>query len=331
MLRPRLPVPADVSESRPLVVCKFGGSSVGTPDRFRTLVDVVAAAAREARVFVIVSALSQVTRQLSGALEAFTTHSTNHDVMVNDLVTTLRTRHREHAFAVLSREAQQAYAERLDDRLEHVRAVFERVDRDGFSPAARDALLATGEQLSVPIARWALSDAGLNAVRLDATQLVVTDDTFGEANVLHNATRDRLRQQYADTDAPTVPVMAGFIGTTQDGRTTTLGFEGSDYSAALVAQILNAQCLTRFTDVDGLYSDDPSTHADAERLSMLSMETAYAMTESGRLGMHPKTLRPLAEAGIPMQVRSIRDPEAPGTHILPEGVATDVLIPPVGA
>jgi len=312
-------------------VVKFGGSSVGTPDRFRTLVDVVVAAAREARVFVIVSALSQVTRQLSGALEAFTTHSTNHDVMVDDLVTTLRTRHREHAFAVLSREAQRAYAERLDDRMAHLRTVFERVQREGFSPAARDALLATGEQLSVPIARWALHDAGLDAVRFDATQLVVTDDTFGAANVVHDATRDRLRQRYAETSDTAVPVMAGFVGTTQDRRTTTLGFEGSDYSAALVAQMLKAQCLTRFTDVDGLYSDDPATHADAERLPSLSMETAYAMTETGRLGMHPKTLRPLAEAGIPMQVRSIQDPEAPGTHILPEAVTTDALLPPMSA
>ena len=314
-------------DSMPLVVFKFGGSSVGTPDRFRTIVDIVQKTAPEAHVVAIVSALSNVTRDLSKALEAFTTHPAEQDAILRRLVETLRTRHREHAFAVLSRDAQTAYAERLTDRMERLRSVFERVQEDGFSPALRDAILAIGEQLSVPIATLALRDAGLASPCADATDLVVTDDTFGEANVDRDATAARLQAWHRDLPPEAVPVLAGFIGATPDGRTTTLGFEGSDYTAALAAQMLSAQCLTRYTDVDGLYSDDPSTNASARRLDTLSMETAFALTESGRLGMHPKTLRPLVQAGIPMQVRSIETPDAPGTCILPEGVNAEALIP----
>jgi aspartate kinase len=121
--------------------------------------------------------------------------------------------------------------------------------------------------------------------------------------------------------------VAGFIGATAGGHTTTLGFEGSDYSASLFARILGADCVTRYTDIDGLYTEDPSIHEDADRLDRLSMEEAFAMTESGNLGMHPKTLRPLVDADIPMQVRSIDTPEQSGTSILPEGVSSDVLWP----
>jgi len=214
--------------------------------------------------------------------------------------------------------------------LEALRAVFATVEEEGFTPASRDAVLATGEQLSVPMVTLALRDHGLNAPFCDATSLVVTDDTFGEAHVDRPATTERVRQWYSGLAPEAVPVVAGFIGATTNGTTTTLGFEGSDYSAALFAQILRAECLTRYTDVDGLYTDDPETTDDAERLDEISMEEAFALTESGRLGMHPKTLRPLVEAGIPMQVRSIDVPDGQGTRIIPGSRENVRVTPPVG-
>jgi aspartate kinase len=143
-------------------------------------------------------------------------------------------------------------------------------------------------------------------------------------------TSARVREWYGGLDSDAVPVVAGFIGAATDGTVTTLGFEGSDYSAALFAQVLRAECLTRYTDVDGLYTDDPETTADAERLDAISMEEAFALTESGRLGMHPKTLRPLVEANIPMQVRSIDRPDGRGTRIVPDHAENVRVTPPVG-
>jgi aspartate kinase len=247
--------------------------------------------------------------------------------VVEDLVATLRTRHAEQAEAILSPDRREAYSSHLEDRLEELRRAFDRVAREDEKAAARDAVLAKGEQLSVPIITLALRDTGLRAPHCDATELVVTDDTFGAATVYHDVTTDRVRTWYRGLDPEAVPVVAGFIGATEDGATTTLGFEGSDYSAALFTQILAARGLTRFTDVDGIYTADPDAHDDAERIDHMTMEQAFARIESGGLGMHPKTLRPLAEAGIPMQVRSIDRPDHPGTPIVPKNATAEALWP----
>lgn len=314
----------------PVVVFKFGGSSVGSPETFRNVVEVVTSAVQHGRVVVIASALAQVTRQLSSALDAYTTQTHDREAVVDDLIGTLRERHVGHARSALEPESQSAYDTLLEEHLGRLRGVFDRLGREGFSPALRDAVLATGEQMSVPLLALALRDAGIESPHTDATRLVVTDDTHGAANVDVDATPLAVRQWYADLPDDAVPVVAGFIGATREGVTTTLGFEGSDYSAALFASLLGAQSLTRYTDVDGLYTDDPSTNADARRLDRISMEQAFALTESGALGMHPKTLRPLVQAGIPMQVRSIHDPFGPGTQIVPEGVDDVRLIPEMG-
>ncbi len=315
----------------PRVVFKFGGTAVGTSERFRTAVDIIQRTAETGRVVVVVSAQGKVTRRLSAGMETFVTQFADRSVVVDTLIDDLRERHMAQARAVLSPEAQSTYADVMEERLEDLRDVFARVEEIGFTPAARDAVLATGEQLSVPMVTLALRDHDLTAPFCDATELVVTDETYGEANVLPEDTFRRVRQWYEGLAPDAVPVVAGFIGATQAGTVTTLGFEGSDYSAALFAQILQAECLTRYTDVDGLYTDDPEGNPDPERLDELSMEQAFALTESGRLGMHPKTLRPLAEAGLPMQVRSIDAPDGPGTRIRPQDGENVRVTPPVGA
>jgi aspartate kinase len=324
-------VPASLDAEPPRVVFKFGGTSVGGVDRFRTVIDIIRRTAETGRVLAIVSAQGKTTRRLSAGMETFVTQFTDRSVVVDTLIRDLRERHLAQARDVLSDEARSTYTDLIDERLAALRDVFTSVEADGFTPAARDAVLATGEQLSVPMVTLALRDQGLNAPLCDATDLVVTDDTFGEAHVDRDATTERVRRWYDGLAPDAVPVVAGFIGATTEGTTTTLGFEGSDYSAALFAQMLSAECLTRYTDVDGLYTDDPESNQDAERLDEISMEDAFALTESGRLGMHPKTLRPLVEADIPMQVRSIEIPDGQGTRILPGARENVRVTPPVGA
>jgi len=316
--------------SRPQVVFKFGGTAVGTSERFRAVVDIIRRTAEAGRVVAIVSAQGKVTRRLSAGMETFVTQFADRSVVVDTLIRDLRERHLAQARDVLSDDRRTTYATLMGRRLEALRDVFAEVQDRGFTPALRDAVLATGEQLSVPMVTLALRDHGLTAPLSDATDLVVTDDTFGEANVDRDATKARVRRWYNGLPSGAVPVVAGFIGATPGGTTTTLGFEGSDYSAALIAQFLQAECLSRYTDIDGLYTDDPDTTADAERLDEISMEEAFALTESGRLGMHPKTLRPLVRADIPMQVRSIDDPDGRGTQIVPRGRENVRVTPPVG-
>lgn len=305
-------LPAD-----PFIVFKFGGTSVGTVDRLQRVVETVRWVAPSARILVVNSALSRVTRRLSGALDAFTADEAGRGDLLAEFLEALRRRHRDQAATALTPAAQIRYASVVEKRLARLRDVFDCVEHDGVTPASRDAILASGEQLAVPMVALALEDAGLEVPQGDATRLLRTDATFGAATVDRAATMDALREWYGQLPSTAVPVIAGYIGGTADGRTTTLGFEGSDYSAALFAALLNADVLVRYTDVDGLYTRDPRTHADAERIARISMEKAFALTEAGRLGMHPKTLRPLVEAGIPLHIRSIDDPEAPGTQIVP--------------
>lgn len=325
-----LPNSAPFDAEPPRVVFKFGGTAVGTSERFQTVVDIIRRTAETGRVLAVVSAQGKTTRRLSAGMETFITQFSDRSVVVDTLIDDLRERHLAQGREVLSDEAQSAYADVVGERLADLRDVFARVADWGFTPAARDEVLATGEQLSVPMVTLALRDCGLNAPFCDATELIVTDETYGEANVLPEDTFRRVRQWYNGLAPEAVPVAAGFIGASSAGATTTLGFEGSDYSAALFAQILQAECLTRYTDVDGLYTADPKKDGDAERLDSISMEEAFALTESGRLGMHPKTLRPLAEAGIPMQVRSIDAPDGQGTRILLQDSENVRVTPPVG-
>lgn len=308
--------------SRPLTVMKFGGTSVGRPERMQQVVQIVKEHAATSRPVVVASALSGVTRQLDAALE---------DVAAGRLapaqaVDAMRQRHAEQAAAVLPPQGRERYTRTLERELEHYAAALQQAARTGITPALRDRVLATGELCSVPLLAEALRAAGLNAVYGVSTELFVTDDTFGAARVDLAATARNVRAWFAGCASGAVPVLAGYVGRTPGGQTSTLGFEGSDYSAALVASFLSADSFERWTDVDGLYTADPNTNPDAERIEELTMEQAARLNAEGGLGMHPKALRPLLEAGIPARIRCTTTPEGQGTIIRAEGVLAEEAV-----
>ena len=319
--------------ARPIVVMKFGGTATGSVERMRAIGALVKEAHNDVRPVLVVSALAGVTRQLDRGLQAVVAARESSDAAVETALDVflddLTTRHRTQAREVLSSESAERYASDLADHIDALRTRMIDVANTGFTPTLRDAVLATGEQLSVPMVTATLRDCGIAAHAGEATTLIHTDDTHGEANVNMTATEAGVTEWFGTLPPESVPVVAGFIGSSTHGATTTLGFEGSDYTAALIASFLNAASLTRCTDVDGIYTADPRTDAAAQRLDRLTMEQAFAWTESGRLGMHPKTLRPLAHRAVPMQVRSIDRPEAPGTQIVPEGAPDIAFWPPV--
>ncbi len=300
-----------LSRASPLVVMKFGGTCVGTAERMGRLVEIVRAASAARRVVVVVSALSGVTRQLDAAY-----YRAESGVEATGVAAALRERHRAPAAALMDEAATADYAAVADEHLGALAEQLRHVQAGEHTPARRDAILATGEQLTVPMVAHALRHVGIPAEAGDARRLVRTGDEHGAAAVDRAATGRHVRTWHAALSPGAVGVVAGFIGATAQGATTTLGFEGSDYSAALFAALLGAEELVRWTDVDGLYTADPRTHADAERLRRIDLAQAAALNEAGRLGMHPKALRPLLEAGIPARIRCIDAPHAPGTRIL---------------
>ncbi len=299
----------------PVLVMKFGGTSVGTAESLRRVARIVCDAAGTHRVVVIASAVGGVTDRLVAAGERLSTH----DLDVPAFVAWVRRRHQELASAVLAEASQSRYERVLDAGCAALERLLHTIERAGPSEALMDELLAVGERLSVPLVALLLGDAGLAASPVDAAPLVRTDERFGEAGVDLAATRRLIQAWHRLLPAGHVPVVTGFIGSTADGRTTTLGRGGSDYSAALFASALHAERLERWTDVDGLYTDDPRTNRQATRLAFLVLEEAWAWNHAGRLGMHRKALDPLVEAQVPVQVRSTLAPERPGTLILPAG------------
>ncbi len=302
-----------VKNGHALKVLKFGGTSVGSSERLHRVVEIVCRTAQTHRVVVVTSAVAGVTDTLAAALEAMEEGTFSKEALAEGLWA----RHHVLAAGLLRPAALRAYEETLQDlllasieRLAHTRPML---------PAIADQVLALGERLAAPLLALALQEAGLCATAQDAAALIRTDDTFGAALVDVAETYRQAQRWHAGLPAATVPVVTGFIGATATATTTTLGRGGSDYSAALLAAALRASVLERWTDIDGLYTDDPYTNRQARRLMRIRLEEAWAWNHAGRLGMHRKALDPLVEAEIPIHVRSIAAPEGPGTWILPAG------------
>lgn len=300
--------------NQPLHVMKFGGTSVGSADALDRMAAIVAAATADRRVVLVVSAASGVTDDLVRA----TATATDNASAIAGWIDRLAGRHRMLAREILTDPAAHLqYEAVLCTRLTDLHQMLNTIAACGDTPARRDAVLATGERLLAPLAALRLEQAGLRSRATDAAQLIRTDATHGEATVDRSATTRQIRRWYRNLADGTVPVVTGFLGSTADGTTTTLGRGGSDYSAALLAQALQADMMERWTDVDGLYTDNPHRNDNAERLEEIMLEQAAAWNRTGRLGMHPKALDPLVEAGIPIRVRCTHAPATPGTLALP--------------
>jgi len=302
-----------------LKVLKFGGTSVGSAERLRRVVEIVRDAAEASRGVVVTSALGGVTNTLVAALEA----RREGTLATATLTEGLWIRHHVLATGLLRPDSLRTYEGILQDLVEELARLAETAP---VTPALGDAMVAMGERLAAPLVALALQDAGLDALPQEATILVRTDATFGAALVDVATTYRQTRAWYAAFPPATIPVVTGFLGATAAGQTTTLGRGGSDYSAALLAAALGASVLERWTDVDGLYTDDPYKNEEARRLTCLRLEEAWAWNHAGRLGMHRKALDPLVEAEIPVHVRSTAEPQEPGTWILPAGYEPIVAV-----
>ncbi|MDP9245186.1 MAG: aspartate kinase [Chloroflexota bacterium] len=184
------------------------------------------------------------------------------------------------------------------------------------SARSLDAILSYGERLSAPIIAAVLNARGVAAEALSAEGLLVTDDSFGHANPLLQLTRERVEQQLVPRMAyGTVPVVTGFVGSTVDGVTTTLGRGGSDYSAAVFAAALGAGECRIYTDVSGVMSADPRIVPDAKPLPAISYAEAAELSYFGAKVIHPRTVLPAVEAGIPVRILNTFATDDPGTTI----------------
>ncbi len=295
-------------------VLKFGGTSVGSERALRSALAIAETAARERPVVIVVSALAGTTNALEAALSGAAASRLD----IAGFASAIRDRH----LALLATVAQGKPALRagaavrkrvaeLEERLEAV------ADVGAFSPATRAGVLALGERLSVPIVEAALRARGFEAHAVDAASLVRTDESFAEAVVDYPATRRLARTALGSLALGAVPVVTGFLGATEAGETTLLGRGGSDLTAAVLGWALDAERVEIWSDVDGVMSADPRLVPTAETLPRLSYAEASELARAGAKVLHPRTLEPLEDAGIPVFVGNTLHPERPGTWIGP--------------
>jgi aspartate kinase len=296
-----------------VIVMKFGGTSVGTPERIRALADVVRARVHQKPV-VVVSAFSGITDALvRGAHLALARDAACSRVLASTLE-----RHREAVEALVppSGERDQLLAS-VENVLAELRALYSGVYNLGeLTPRSLDAIASIGERLSHVIVAAALRARGVAAREVDPRSVVITDDSFGRARPLGQETAAgvdvHLRPLIA---AGVVPVLGGYIAATRQGVTTTLGRGGSDWSAALVGALLGADEIQIWTDVDGMMTVDPRLVPAARTLPSVSFEEAAELAYFGAKVLHPETIRPAIERGIPVRILNSMRPDAPGTLI----------------
>lgn len=304
-------------ESREVIVFKFGGTSLAGAERLRHAAQLVRHAAEKAAVAVVASAMKGVTDQLlrldrlrqggefaraaRAAREAETLLQLHLDVLGELRLPREEQERVEHDIQLLGRD------------------LLHEVARSGGGEAERaDRLASFGERFSVRLFAAALEATGVRAVPVASSDFVLTCDTFRDARPQLRETRRRGRELLLPLlDAGVVPVVTGFIGATADGRITTLGRNSSDYSGALVAHVVDADELVIWTDVDGIYTENPSEVAEAKLLHELSYAEAHALAEGGAKVLHPRVLPLAAETQMTVWVRNTFRPELNGTRIGP--------------
>ena len=187
-----------------------------------------------------------------------------------------------------------------------------------------DQVVSYGEIWSTIIVTEYLKKCGMNAEWVDIRGSLLTDDRFRDANILWNESAGRIQNEF-DFSKFSIYVTQGFIGGTITGQATTLGREGSDYTAAILANMLNAESVTFWKDVPGLLNADPKWLQDARKLEEMSYREAVEMTFSGAKVIHPKTIKPLQNKDIPLFVKSFLDPSEKGTMVVASPTLTRIL------
>lgn len=184
-----------------------------------------------------------------------------------------------------------------------------------FSAKIKDELLSYGELISGKMVCSLLNSFGTKAQLLDSRALIKTDDAFNNAKVDESQSKENVMRNFKNLDPEVVPVVTGFIASNSKGATTTLGRNGTNYTAALLANFLDARELVNYTHVDGIFTADPNLVPEAKRIDSISYEEANELANFGAHILHAKTIVPLIEKNIPLRIRNTFNPKSPGTRI----------------
>ncbi|MEG1553587.1 MAG: aspartate kinase [Rikenellaceae bacterium] len=295
-------------------VYKFGGASINTPERIRNVFQIIALAPKP--IVVIVSAMGKTTNALEGVLEC---------IMSRDeekAISRLSAVYDFHDNIIEGLGLRPTTDSMIMEELEQLVIQYSNNNTLSYSQLY-DIIVGYGELLSSEIIAAFMRANHIKTKLLNMRNLLVTDNRFRSANV--DMPKSERRLQLAIDQTADVYVTQGFIAGTVNGEPTTLGREGSDYSAAIVAYALNADRLTIWKDVEGVLNADPREMETAELIPQLSYNDAVELAYSGAQVIHPKTIRPLQNKKIPLYVKSFINPNEKGSVINSE--ISNITIP----
>lgn len=299
---------------------KFGGTSVASVESIQRVVQIIASALESDRVLVVVSAMGGVTERLAQAVREAgarqPTTETVQEILERHITALEALAHREELGAEIDRV--RTLGAELEEQLRGCQLLGE------ASLRSVDSVLSYGERLSCVVVAAALRARGIQAKSEDTRDLVLTDSTFGNAQVDHEATHRRVCERLEGEE--TTLVLTGFIGSNPDGETTTLGRGGSDFTASILGAAVKADVVELWTDVDGVLEADPRLVQGAQPIPALSYAELMEMSYFGAKVAYPPCIRPARSEGIPLRICNTFRPDAPGTRITSEAASSGRLV-----
>lgn len=288
-------------------VLKFGGKSLASGQAFENVINIVKNKISEGPITIVVSAIGDTTDTLENILDLAKTkqaYATAFEAFKN------RTYHNEAD---------------IHTEIEVLSKLYEGVSLiEDYGVKIKDQVLAQGELISSKILAAQLNAKGIKATPVDSRQFFITDNNFGSAQAIDEVSKQKTKAYFDNLDKGTIAVVTGFIGATDKGETTTLGRNGSNYSAALLANFIQADELQNYTHVDGIYTANPDWVKNAQKIEELHFDEANELANFGASILHAKTILPLVENNIPLRILNTLNPENKGTLISNKATAKGI-------
>jgi len=289
-------------------VFKFGGASVRDADAIRNMTEILTKC-KEKHLLIVVSAMGKTTNGLEGILNAFY----NKDGKAFELLEELKQKHFK-IMLDLFEQTDEVFAQ-VNDLFVEIEWVIEEEPQDSYD-YLYDQIVSVGELVSSKIVGAYLNKCGLTTTWLDVRGMILTDNTYREGQVQWKETEERIRKTVSKYhEQSNFVITQGFIGGTSENFTTTLGREGSDFTAAIFSYCMDAKSMSIWKDVPGILTGDPRLFDSVTKIDRLSYKEAIEMTYYGAKVIHPKTIKPLQNKNIPLYVKSFIDPAGEGTLI----------------
>jgi len=297
--------------SEKITILKFGGSSVADAEKIRHVASIIKNHSNNGKLAIVVSAFGGVTNTINSLAESAASGK-----KIDRDFDALVARHME-CLDELSLTNEDDIRCQLEDYFIELKADIGSVSKEKkLISKTHDKILSFGELLSCTIIAQYLTQHNIPAEILDARKVILTDDYYGNAFVYYNKSYSRIRAYCKDRKD--LQIITGFLGATEDGKTTTLGRSGSDYSASIFGAALNASAIEIWTDVNGILSADPTIVNDAKTIPHLTYEEAMELAHAGAKVIFPPTMIPALYKSIPIHIKNTFEPENSGTIITKE-------------